>query len=97
MSDLEQAIERIVRRVLAERDIKPANDSAYLSVSEAAQLARVTPYTIRRWVKRGELTRHEAGTRVLVKRDELERLLKCEVVPIDAKLSPEERARRRFG
>lgn len=93
----DQRIELIVRRVLAERDVKPANDSGFMSVAEAAAFARVTPYTIRRWVKRGELTRHEAGSRVLVKRDELERLLTCEVVPIDSKLSPEERARRRFG
>lgn len=97
MSDLEQLIRQIVRDELAKA--KPANDAPgdYLSVAEAAAVARVSPYTIRRWVKRGELTRHEAGTRVLVKRGELEALLACEVVPIDAHLSPEERARRRFG
>jgi excisionase family DNA binding protein len=98
MSELEQAIEKIVRKVLAERDVKPANDpSSYLSTSEAASFARVSVYTIRRWVRNGELTRHEAGTRLLVRRDELERLLACEVVPIDRAMSVEERVRRRFG
>ena len=77
----------------------PANDttSEYLSVAEAAAFARFTPGTIRRWVRAGELTRHEAGSRVRVRRDELERLLACDVVPIEKHLSPEERARRRFG
>lgn len=92
---LEDEIRRIVRDELARRE--PVNDSEYLSVAEAAALARVAPGTIRRWVRHGELTRHEAGARVLVKRDELERFLACDVVPIDAKLSLEEQARRRFG
>jgi excisionase family DNA binding protein len=94
VSELEQAIERIVRRILDEREAVPANDaSGYLSVSEAAAFARVSAYTIRRWVKRGELTRHEAGTRLLVRRDELEKLLAGD----DAETSVEERVRRRFG
>ena len=97
MSDLERLIREIVRDELARA--KPANDtpSEYLSVAEAAAFARVTPGTIRRWVRAGELMRHEAGSRVRVRRDELERLLECDVVPIEKNLSPEERARRRFG
>lgn len=95
MTDLEQLVRQIVRDELSRST--PANDSPMLSVAEAATLARVSPYTIRRWVKLGELTRHRAGTKVLVKRDELVALLKCEVVAIDSKLSPAERARRRFG
>lgn len=95
---LEARIERVVRRVLAERDTKPANDSTdYLSTREAAAFARVSVYTIRRWVRAGELTRHEAGNRVLVRRDELERFLACDVVAIDSKLSAEDWVKRRFG
>lgn len=101
MSDLEELIRSIVRDELAkQRDIKPANDEApgeYLSTAEAAELARVSVYTIRRWVKDGELTRHEAGSRVRIRRDELEKFLACDLVPIDSKLSIEERVRRRFG
>ncbi|NVB81782.1 MAG: helix-turn-helix domain-containing protein [Kofleriaceae bacterium] len=93
---LEDEIRRIVREEIARA--RPANDqSEYLSVAEAAKHARVSAGTIRKWVRNRELTRHEAGARVLVKRDELEKLLACEVVAIDAHLSPEERARRRFG
>lgn len=93
---LEAMIERVVRRVLAE---KPANDAApeYLSTAEAARIASVTPGTIRRWIREGELTRHAAGAHVRVRRDELEAFLTCEVVAIDKNLSPRERARRRFG
>lgn len=98
MIDLEKMIADAVAAELDRRGIKPANEASdYLSVAEAASLARVTPGTIRRWVRAGELTRHEAGARVRVRRDELEKFLACEVVPIDSKLSPEERARRRFG
>lgn len=97
MSDFESLVRRIVREELARRDTKPANDGDFMSVKEAAERARVTPYTIRRWVRRGELTKHAAGARVLVRRDELEKLLACEVVSIEKNLSPEERARRRFG
>lgn len=100
MSDLEEMIRKIVRDELA-KQATPANDDApageYLSTAEAADLARVSVYTIRRWVRNGELTRHEAGSRVRIRRDELEKLLACEVVPIDSKLSIEERVRRRFG
>jgi len=93
---IEELIRSIVRDELAKT--KPANDTTdYLSVAEAAALARVSPGTIRRWVRHGELTRHEAGSRVLVKREELETFLACEVTPIDMNLTPEERARRRFG
>ena len=96
MTDLERLIREIVRDEIAA--VKPANDQAeYLSTSEAAAFARVSVYTIRRWVRRGELTRHEAGTRVLVRKDELERLLACDVVSIDSKLSIEDRVKRRFG
>lgn len=95
MTDLESIVRSIVRDELSRA--APANDAPYLTVAEAAAHARVSPGTVRRWVRAGELTRHEAGARVLVRRDELEALLACEVVPIDKKLSPEERARRRFG
>ena len=97
MTDLEAALRPIVAKLVADElaKHKPAND--YLSIAEAADIARVSPYTIRRWVRVGALTRHEAGARILVRREELEKHLTCEVVSIDSKLSPGERARRRFG
>lgn len=89
---LRELIAEVVRDELAKRQ----SASDYLSVAEAAELARVSPYTIRRWVRHGALTRHTAGARLLVRRDELERHLACKVVPIDINLSVEERAQRRF-
>lgn len=100
MSDpIDTAVRALVQALRDElAKVKPANDSTdYLSTAEAARVARVSPGTIRRWVRRGELTKHHAGSRVLVRRDELERLMACEITPIDVNLSPEERARRRFG
>jgi len=98
VTDLEQLVRAIVREeIAAAKEQAREQPSDYLSVAEAAAFARVTPGTIRRWVRAGELTRHEAGSRVRVGRDQLERLLACDVVPIEKHLSPEERARRRFG
>jgi excisionase family DNA binding protein len=93
MSDLEDMVRRIVRDELAKQS--PANDEAsgFLSVAEAAAFARVSVYTIRRWVKQGQLKRHDAGSRILVKHDELQRLLESDA-PSD---SIEDRVKRRFG
>lgn len=96
MSTIEQLIRTIVRDELAK--VTPANDTAeYLSTSQAAAYASVSQGTIRRWIRAGELTRFTAGSQLRVRRDELKRLLACDVVSIDSKLSPEERAARRFG
>lgn len=53
---------------------RPANDG-YLTPEDAAELARVTPETIRRWVRAKRLTRVGDARRVLVRRDDLERLI----------------------
>lgn len=81
----------VVRSELKSFSTKPAND-AYLSTAEAAHIARVTTGTIRRWVRARQLTKHGTGSRVRIRRDELERYLSGE-----AEASPEDRARRRFG
>lgn len=93
MSDLEDMVRKIVRDELAK--VKPANDetTGFMSVAEAAAFARVSVYTIRRWVKQGALTRHEAGTRIIVKREELEKLLESD----EPRDSIEDRVRRRLG
>jgi excisionase family DNA binding protein len=98
---LEQALAELVkalREEIAAAAKQPANDTTeFMTVAEAAQHARVSAATVRRWVRVGELTKHKAGTRVIVRRDELEKFLTCEIIPIDAHLSLEEQARRRFG
>lgn len=42
-----------------------------LTFPEAGALARVSPYTVRRWVTRGELPTVRLGGRVFVRRDAL--------------------------
>lgn len=97
---VESAVRDLVKALRDElTKARPANDdhSEYMSTTEAASLARVSQGTIRRWVREGELTRHEAGSRVLVRRAELEKLLRASTSRNDMHLSPAERARRRFG
>ncbi len=91
LDGLRTFIADIVRSELKLTATKPANDE-YLSTADAAQIARVTPGTIRRWVRAKELTKHGKGPRVRIRRDELERYLAGE----DA-VGPEDRARRRFA
>lgn len=61
-----------VREVLAAR--KPAE---CLSTGEAAELARVTPGTIRRWIRAGRLTAMSAGRELRVSRAEVDKLVRC--------------------
>lgn len=93
MSDLETLIRTIIRDELGKLR-QPANDE-YLSTADAADLARVRPSTIRRWVRAKRLSKIGGARRVLVKREDLERLITGGV--IDTKLSPAERARRRMA
>ena len=54
----------------------PTNTSLeFLTVSETAALLRVTARTIRTWIQIGRLDVHRAGRRVLVAREDIERLL----------------------
>lgn len=49
--------------------------AAYLTTEDAAAIARVEPATVREWVRRGDLRRHQAGRELRVRRDELEAFL----------------------
>lgn len=91
-----------VARALAQVDVSA--QQPYLSTHEAAQFARVTAGTVRRWIDEGRLTRHSSGRRVLVSRVELKRLVRADGKrqPPRAKrrretATPEERAERMLG
>ena len=97
MSDdpVKDALARFVDERIAlalSKATKPANDE-YLSTREAAEIAHVTPGTIRRWLRAKRITKHVAGTRVRIRRAELERYLSGS--PMNE--TPTEKARRRFG
>lgn len=47
----------------------------YMTVSEAAAYARVTPRTVRRHISDGTLTRHNFGGRLLIDLRELNALI----------------------
>lgn len=85
---LEAVIREIVRQELAASRTTPAPSAAeagrepeFLSVSEAAEVARVHPATIREWLRDGRLARFAAGKRARVKSADLRALLECRPAP----------------
>ena len=48
----------------------------YLTVFECAELLRVTPRTIRNWIRSEALRVHRAGRRVLIARESIEVFLR---------------------
>jgi hypothetical protein len=80
----EDAIRTIVREEL--RPIRealetlraPSATTEMMTANEAAELARRSPETIRAWVRAGKLKRHGVNGRLLVRRDDLLRLLQSE-------------------
>lgn len=91
-------VAREVRAVIAAS--APADD--YLSTQDAAKLASVADGTIRRWIRERRLEPHRAGRHMRVRRADLVRLMKAprpKSIHADdpATMSPEARARARFG
>jgi hypothetical protein len=82
-----------VRRVVREEMRQQPAREEYLPVAKAAQIAAVTPDTIRVWIRQGRLTERWAGRELRVIRSELETLL---ATPSghDRDTTPEEEARR---
>jgi excisionase family DNA binding protein len=70
----------------------------FLSPKHAAQIADVTPQTIRRWVEKKKLKRYGDGPRIVrVSRLELEAHMAKRDVANSEQLSPEELAEKMFG
>jgi excisionase family DNA binding protein len=63
-----------------------AATNQYLTVSEAADLLRVSASTVRRWIKDGTLVAHRVGSRrVLLTRDDLAKAVsQVQSEPVDA-------------
>jgi excisionase family DNA binding protein len=98
----ESALRDIIRdelRTVIRQELgkKPAAGGDYLSVAEAAQIAAVSPQTIRAWIHARKLTQFNAGRVIRVRRPELEALMASPAGPPvspDRELSPEEEGRR---
>jgi len=98
----EDALREIIRDELRsvirqELGQKPAAAGDYVSAAEAAQIAAVSPQTIRAWIRQGKLKQFNAGRVIRVRRLELGALMASPAgtpVSPDRELSPEEEGRR---
>jgi excisionase family DNA binding protein len=96
----EDLVRRIVREELAA--LAPAAPaSEYLTPAEAAEIARVSSPTIRRWVTEGRLPGHGTDRALRIRRAELEAFLAARRSrprrAATTNLSPEALARHRLG
>lgn len=64
----------------------------YYLITEAAEVARTSPNTVRYWLQTGKLRGHRPGRRVLIRSDVLERFLSG---PLAAEPEPVRPSRRR--
>jgi excisionase family DNA binding protein len=83
IDSFKQLIREAIREELRETAISPrgevreAKETPYLSVKEAAEAARLSPSTIRLYIRKGQLAVNKVGRRVLINRTELERFLQA--------------------
>lgn len=59
-------------------------ERTYITVGQAAEAARVTRTTVRRWMSAGKLTKYKIEGRVLVDADELEAKMAPKVTGVGA-------------
>ena len=91
---LESVLEELLRRIIREeiQGVLSQNGprgqrsteapKPYLTIKEAADVARLSPSAIRLYIRKRELKAHQVGRRVIIKRTDLERFL--EANPIEA-------------
>ena len=101
MASLARAIAELVRvevdaRVRAALADRSAVDEL-LSTGEAAEYAKVTPRSIRRWLDEGKLRALHAGRELRIRRADLDELMRSGRRRDAAELTPEELAERDFG
>lgn len=66
---------RVAEIVVARAPAGAPNTSTFLSVREASELLRASRQRVYDLLSDGRLTRHKDGSRVLIRRDEIERYL----------------------
>lgn len=101
MASLASAIRQLVQtevaaQVAAALAERPAV-AELLSTGEAAQYAKVTPRSIRRWLDQGKLRALHAGRELRIRRADLDQLMRGGRRRKAAALTPEQLAARDFG
>lgn len=100
MTDISNQLREMIREVVREElaRIRDEHDrgAEFLSTATAANLADVTSHTVRRWIREGKLDAYGTGSRLRVRRGDLERLVGGHRREGES-LTPEQLALRKFG
>jgi len=86
LETIRQAVRVEIREALTEnghRSQKPTETPrCYLTIKEAADISRLGPSTIRLYIHKRELKAHQVGSRVIIKRTDLEGFLEAHPIEI---------------
>jgi len=85
-SELEEIVKKAVREAMGQNrhgGEKPTEiPKCYLTIKEAADISRLGPSTIRLFIRKRELKAHQVGSRVIIKRIDLEGFLESHPIEI---------------
>ncbi len=85
-SELEEIVKKAVREAMGQNGHggeKPTEiPKCYLTIKEAADISRLGPSTIRLFIRKRELKAHQVGSRVIIKRSDLEGFLESRPIEI---------------
>ena len=71
-----QEVERALCAGMQPAEVQPAAPAKpFLTIREAAELARIAPSTLRLYIRKGHLKPRKVGRRIIIARAELERFL----------------------
>lgn len=59
---------------------KPETAKPYLTIKEAAEMARLAPSTVRLYIRKRLLKTHQVGRRIIIKTSDLEKFLEAQPV-----------------
>jgi excisionase family DNA binding protein len=65
----------MAERGIASSNVKPINESAFLTVNETAEIVRIHPNTIRRLIRSGDIRAVVIGRSVRIPRSSIDLLL----------------------
>ena len=85
-SELEEIVKKAVREAMGQNGHgveKPTETpKIYLTIKDAADISRLASSTIRLYIRRRELKAHQVGSRVIIKRADLERFLEAHPIEV---------------